>query len=173
MPSFRLRRTALAFGACLVAALLVAACGDDDATTVASGSACELVTTAQVSEAMGTPMNDGGGHVTSSPSYDVCEWSATRGRGTPFVTLNLYKQDGQLYYDQGTDQGTTQVPGIGEKARWTPGLHLDEARKVGRLEVLQGNYYFIVSEIVDPSTPDAESLAAASSVASTVLESLP
>ena len=85
-------------------------------------------------------------------------------RGTPFVTLNFYKREAQLYYDQGPDQGTTQVPGVGEKARWLPGL--------GRLEVLQGPYYFTVFVTIGLATPNEVTLAAAKSVAANVLQSL-
>jgi hypothetical protein len=201
MSFLLLKRTGLAIGACLVVALFVAACGggDDDsqpdATAVSSetsdagntdataastdepedtagnsvgntdlvdngdGVACPLVTSAQVSEAIGTEMSDGVGQGGDDGAYDVCDWKAVR--GTPFVTLNFYKQDAQEYWDIVLGE-PTDVPGIGDKARWVP----------GRLEVLQGNYYFTVFVSLNLGTPDAELLAAAKAVAVNALESL-
>jgi hypothetical protein len=196
MTFLLLRRTALALGGCLLVSLLIVGCGGgDDAkpttvptatatsagstnrTTVATnepvstsgnsghlvdngdGVACPLVTTAQVSEAIGSPMQDGVGQG-GDGAYDVCDWTAVS--GTPSVTLNFYKQDAQQYYDIVLGE-PTDVPGIGDKARWTP----------GRLEVLQGNYYFTVFVSIKLGTPDAELLAAAKAVAGNVLESLP
>jgi hypothetical protein len=201
MSFLPLKRTVLAFGASFVVALLVAACGGGDdskpttvntANATASGNtnattaptnepetttsdsggsnttglvdngdgvACPLVTTAQVSEAIGKPMQDGVGQG-GDGAYDVCDWTAVS--GTPSVTLNFYKQDAQQYYDIVLGE-PTDVPGIGDKARWTP----------GRLEVLQGNYYFTVFVSIKLGTPDAELLAAAKAVAGNVLASLP
>jgi len=201
MTFLHLKRTVPAFGACLVVALLVAACGGDDdanpdttttgsetrgsgnpdATTASTsepgdtddndgnttdlvdngdGVACPLVTTDQVSEAIGTAMSDGVGQGGDDSAYDVCDWTAVS--GTPFVTLNFYKQDAQEYYDIELGE-TTEVPGIGDKARWAP----------GRLEVLQGNYFFTVFVSINFGTPDEELLAAAKAVAGSALESLP
>jgi hypothetical protein len=124
------------------------------------GVACPLVTTAQVSAAMGTEMNDGVGQGLPDGAYDVCDWTAVS--GPPFVTLDFYKKDAQDYWGIVLGQ-PTDVPGLGDKARWTPGT----------LEVLQGNYYFTVLESTNLATPDAELLAIAKMVAADVLESLP
>ena len=180
-----------ASGVCLAAAMLFAACGGggdspskaassppagSGASTTAPGSsntkgltdngagvACPLLTTVQVAEATGTAMKDGVGQGGGKASFDACEWTAAKGNS--FVTLNFYKQDAQKYYDEGTTNGTTPVPAVGTKSRWTPGL--------ARLEVLQGNYYFTVAVTIGAATPDAALLTAAKSVAGNVLKSLP
>jgi len=203
VPTLRLRRTALGLSACLVTALVIAACGgDDDAkpTTIATrsgntdattaptnepentsepentasnggntgdfvdngnGVACSLVTTAQVSEATGTAMNDGVGLGGVEASYSNCRWDAQTGTAT--LSLDFLKQDAQLYYTEGSDnEGKTDIAGIGEKARWSTLL--------SSMEVVQGDYYFAVYV---HTASNEDNLAAATAVATNVLESLP
>jgi hypothetical protein len=126
-----------------------------------NGFACSLVTTAQVSAATGSAMKDGVGLGGVDDAYSNCRWERDVQTGTAILSLDFFKEGALTNYTDATGEGTTAVPGLGEKARWSTLL--------SQLEVVHGDRYFAV--YVHTATNE-NNQAAATTVAAIVLQSL-
>jgi hypothetical protein len=126
-----------------------------------NGFACSLVTTDQVSAATGSAMKDGVGLGGVADAYSNCRWDRDTQTGTATLSLSFFKQGAGTNYTDATGEGDTDVPGIGEKARWSALL--------SQLEVVQGDDYFAV--YVHTATNE-NNQAAATTIAAIVLQSL-
>ena len=194
MPSLLPQRAVFAFGACLVLALLAAACGgqDDAKPTTGTASVTGATSTTSKPTAAGNTnatkkLVDNGAGV-ACPLVTTAQVSKAAGRPmkdgagkgandaavancrwdgqteTATVSLDLFKPSTLVYYTEDTGKGKTDVAGIGEKARWSPLL--------STLEVVQRGYYFALYVHAGVGASNDENLAAATALAANVLQSL-
>jgi hypothetical protein len=127
-----------------------------------TGSPCSLITTDQVSAATGSAMKDGVGLGSVNDAYSNCSWERIDAQtGTAILSLDFFKQGAATNYTDATGEGDTDVPGIGEKARWSDLL--------STLEFVQGDDYFA---IYVHTASNENNQAAATTIAAIVLQSL-
>jgi hypothetical protein len=125
----------------------------DDAATErreATVNACEIVTTADVQQALGQPVGEG----TSAPQNtpNICNFTAADGK---VVSTVLYEQGGAAMLPMMMPQ-PTEVPGLGDKAAWYG---------MGRIfGVLKGDTLLTI-QFVGFTEPDTQTLERARAIA--------
>jgi hypothetical protein len=116
---------------------------------------CDIVTSADVSAALGTEVMDG----TNAPANvpNVCNFASAGGQQ---VSVVLYEQGGAAMLPMMMPQ-PTEVPGLGDKAAWYG---------MGRIfGVLKGDRLLTI-QFVGFTEPDTETLERARTIASAVVE---
>jgi hypothetical protein len=88
---------------------------------------CGLLTTEEVSAAIGTEMKDG---VVSAANSDECQWDPASEAEVSTLYLTYVRPNGESDYEI-LDDGSEAVDGLGDKAHWISGIDL--------LEVLEGD----------------------------------
>jgi hypothetical protein len=122
-------------------------------------NACSLISSSQVSQAMGTAFSPGAAQTVDGAEDPVCTFSDASGMAQSVVSVDLDcpHQTADVYraqFAQQTQIGGVSVSGIGDDAIWIPGSNV--------LAVLSGQNAFAVAiEFSSQPVDDAQSQATA------------